>query len=68
MSAVWSLCECLWGNLKELELINLDESTNTNAYEIHQLRKQSLTKWLSEISNHRIEREVKLFRYHKVSF
>jgi hypothetical protein len=66
MNAVWSLCQCLWGDLEELDLLNMREKNSVSPYEIHQLRKKALTKWLSDVSSYRIEREVKLFRYHKV--
>ncbi len=66
LNAVWSLCECLWGDLDELDMLSLHEKDITS-YEINQLRKNLLTKWLSNVSAHRVDREVKLYKYHKVS-
>jgi hypothetical protein len=66
MNSVWSLCQSLWGDLEELDLLNIKDKNSVNPYEIHQLRKKSLTKWLADVSSNRIEREVKLFKYHKV--
>ena len=68
MNSVWSLCQSLWGDLEELDLLNIKDRSGVNPYEIHQLRKKCLTKWLADVSSNRIEREVKLFKYHKVYF
>lgn len=62
MLSVWSLCESLWGNIEELEINKLSENSLIR-YELDILRKKELSKWLTRISTHRIEREVKLCKY-----
>ena len=66
MKQVWTLCQSLWGDLSEKNMFNtrLDELSK---YELEQIRKKSLSDWLSDVSMHRIDKECKFNKFSKVS-
>lgn len=53
---VWTLCEALWGHLKELEA-RLDEPTE---YVLALERRRAFSRWLSQTAAERIKNEVSL--------
>lgn len=53
---VWTLCEALWGHLKELEAL-LDEPSE---YILALERRKAFSRWLSQTAAGRIEDEVSL--------
>ncbi|XP_053164847.1 nuclear pore complex protein Nup98-Nup96 isoform X2 [Hemicordylus capensis] len=53
---VWTLCEALWGHLKELEA-RLDEPSE---YTLALERRKAFSRWLSQTAAERIEEEVSL--------
>ncbi|XP_010143933.1 PREDICTED: nuclear pore complex protein Nup98-Nup96, partial [Buceros rhinoceros silvestris] len=55
----WTLCEAIWGNLKELEA-SLEEP---NEYTLALERRKAFSRWLSETAAARIEEEVSLSRH-----
>ena len=72
MKSVWSLCQNLWGDIPDNYKIERDITQNNtsdmmmNDYEREQIRKRLLSEWLADVSAHRIERECKMYKYHKV--
>ncbi|XP_054829364.1 nuclear pore complex protein Nup98-Nup96 isoform X2 [Eublepharis macularius] len=56
---VWTLCEALWGHLKELEA-HLDEPTE---YIVALERRKAFSQWLSQAASERIEDEVSLSQH-----
>ncbi|NXD87632.1 NUP98 protein, partial [Halcyon senegalensis] len=55
----WTLCEAIWGNLKELEASLAEPSDYTLALE----RRKAFSRWLSETAAGRIEEEVSLSQH-----
>ncbi|NXX97999.1 NUP98 protein, partial [Centropus bengalensis] len=55
----WTLCEAIWGNLKELEA-SLEEPSE---YILALERRKAFSRWLSETAAGRIEEEVSLSRH-----
>uniref|UniRef100_A0A8C0AUT4 Nuclear pore complex protein Nup98-Nup96 n=1 Tax=Buteo japonicus TaxID=224669 RepID=A0A8C0AUT4_9AVES len=55
----WTLCEAIWGNLRELEASLEDPSEYILALE----RRKAFSRWLSETAAGRIEEEVSLSRH-----
>ncbi|NXB27054.1 NUP98 protein, partial [Rhagologus leucostigma] len=55
----WTLCEAIWGNLKELEA-SLEEPSE---YVLALERRRAFSRWLSETAAGRIEDEVSLSRH-----
>ncbi|KAM9247527.1 nuclear pore complex protein Nup98-Nup96 isoform 3-T3 [Leptosomus discolor] len=55
----WTLCEAIWGNLKELEA-SLEEPSD---YILALERRKAFSRWLSETAAARIEEEVSLSRH-----
>uniref|UniRef100_A0A8C0F127 Nuclear pore complex protein Nup98-Nup96 n=1 Tax=Bubo bubo TaxID=30461 RepID=A0A8C0F127_BUBBB len=55
----WTLCEAIWGNLKELEA-SLEEPSE---YILALERRKAFSRWLSETAAARIEEEVSLSRH-----
>ncbi|NWU53740.1 NUP98 protein, partial [Dromas ardeola] len=55
----WTLCEAIWGNLRELEASLEEPSEYTLALE----RRKAFSRWLSETAAGRIEEEVSLSRH-----
>uniref|UniRef100_A0A8C5T9V5 Nuclear pore complex protein Nup98-Nup96 n=1 Tax=Malurus cyaneus samueli TaxID=2593467 RepID=A0A8C5T9V5_9PASS len=55
----WTLCEAIWGNLKELEA-SLEEPSE---YMLALERRRAFSRWLSETAAGRIEEEVSLSRH-----
>ncbi|XP_054696566.1 nuclear pore complex protein Nup98-Nup96 isoform X3 [Grus americana] len=55
----WTLCEAIWGNLKELEA-SLEEPSE---YILALERRKAFSRWLSETAAERIEEEVSLSRH-----
>lgn len=55
---VWTLCEALWGHLKELEAVLGEPSEYILALE----RRKAFSRWLSQTAAGRIEDEVSLSR------
>ncbi|NXB03607.1 NUP98 protein, partial [Cnemophilus loriae] len=55
----WTLCEAIWGNLKELEA-SLEEPSE---YVLALERRRAFSRWLSEMAAGRIEEEVSLSRH-----
>ncbi|NWS76773.1 NUP98 protein, partial [Crotophaga sulcirostris] len=55
----WTLCEAIWGNLKELEA-SLEEPSE---YILTLERRKAFSRWLSETAAGRIEEEVSLSRH-----
>ncbi|XP_009989585.1 PREDICTED: nuclear pore complex protein Nup98-Nup96 [Tauraco erythrolophus] len=55
----WTLCEAIWGNLKELEA-SLEEPSE---YLLALERRRAFSRWLSETAAGRIEEEVSLSRH-----
>ncbi|XP_062910842.1 nuclear pore complex protein Nup98-Nup96 isoform X1 [Mobula hypostoma] len=59
-SLAWTLCEAIWGNLKEL-----DASLSEPSQYVHQLeRRKAFSRWLSQTAEEKIEEEVAL-SHHK---
>ncbi|XP_065601801.1 nuclear pore complex protein Nup98-Nup96 isoform X2 [Cyrtonyx montezumae] len=56
----WTLCEAIWGNLKELEA-SLEEPTE---YVLALERRRAFSRWLSETAAARIDEEVSLTQHH----
>ncbi|OXB53345.1 hypothetical protein ASZ78_016642, partial [Callipepla squamata] len=56
----WTLCEAIWGNLKELEA-NLEEPSE---YVLALERRRAFSRWLSETAAARIDEEVSLTQHH----
>lgn len=65
MKSVWSLCQNLWGDIPENYKINPTNESPKNNYENEQIRKRLLSEWLADVSAHRIERECKMYKFHK---
>ncbi|XP_069748351.1 nuclear pore complex protein Nup98-Nup96 isoform X2 [Narcine bancroftii] len=60
-SLAWTLCEAVWGNLKEL-----DASLSEPSPYVHQLaRRKAFTHWLSRTAEEKIEEEVAAMAHHK---
>ncbi|XP_015283799.1 PREDICTED: nuclear pore complex protein Nup98-Nup96 isoform X2 [Gekko japonicus] len=57
---VWTLCEALWGRLKELEARPGEPSEYIVALE----RRKAFSQWLSQTASERIEDEVSLSQHH----
>ncbi|NXK46486.1 NUP98 protein, partial [Chauna torquata] len=55
----WTLCEAIWGNLKELEA-SLEEPSE---YNLALERRRAFSRWLSETAAGRIDEEVSLSRH-----
>uniref|UniRef100_A0A7M4FMH4 Nuclear pore complex protein Nup98-Nup96 n=1 Tax=Crocodylus porosus TaxID=8502 RepID=A0A7M4FMH4_CROPO len=55
----WTLCEAIWGNLKELEA-SLEEPSE---YVLTLERRKAFSRWLSQTAAGRIEEEVSLSRH-----
>lgn len=55
----WTLCEAIWGNLKELEASLEDPSEYILTLE----RRKAFSRWLSQTAAGRIEEEVSLSRH-----
>uniref|UniRef100_G1NQU8 Nuclear pore complex protein Nup98-Nup96 n=1 Tax=Meleagris gallopavo TaxID=9103 RepID=G1NQU8_MELGA len=56
----WTLCEAIWGNLKELEA-SLEEPSE---YVLALERRRAFSRWLSETAAARIDEEVALTQHH----
>ncbi|XP_021239754.1 nuclear pore complex protein Nup98-Nup96 isoform X2 [Numida meleagris] len=56
----WTLCEAIWGNLKELEA-SLEEPSE---YVLALERRRAFSRWLSETAAARIDEEVSLTQHH----
>ncbi|NXC48597.1 NUP98 protein, partial [Penelope pileata] len=56
----WTLCEAIWGNLKELEA-SLEEPSE---YSLALERRRAFSRWLSETAAGRIDEEVSLSQHH----
>ncbi|XP_072183155.1 nuclear pore complex protein Nup98-Nup96 isoform X3 [Excalfactoria chinensis] len=59
-SLTWTLCEAIWGNLKELEA-SLEEPSE---YVLALERRRAFSRWLSETAAARIDEEVALTQHH----
>ncbi|XP_009996804.1 PREDICTED: nuclear pore complex protein Nup98-Nup96 [Chaetura pelagica] len=55
----WTLCEAIWGNLKELEA-RLEEPSE---YLLSLERRRAFSRWLAETAARRVEEEVSLSRH-----
>lgn len=55
----WTLCEAIWGNLKELEA-SLEEPSE---YVLALERRRAFSRWLSETAAARIDEEVALTQH-----
>ncbi|XP_072432741.1 nuclear pore complex protein Nup98-Nup96 [Chiloscyllium punctatum] len=58
-SLAWTLCEALWGNLKELEAAFSEPSPYIQQLE----RRKAFSRWLSRTAEERIEEEVAVSRH-----